>query len=65
MDPAESAPESLGLNLAAMAAPAGDYVPYARRGDLLFLAGAVSTRKAVRCFPAPFSVRGEELAKNP
>jgi enamine deaminase RidA (YjgF/YER057c/UK114 family) len=44
MESVESALESLGLTLPAAAAPGGNYVPYVRWGDLLFLAGVISTR---------------------
>jgi len=44
MEPIESALEALGLRLPLMAAPGGKYVPYVRWGDLLFLAGVISTR---------------------
>jgi enamine deaminase RidA (YjgF/YER057c/UK114 family) len=44
MEPVESALEALGLQLPLMAAPGGNYAPYVRWGDLLFLAGAISTR---------------------
>jgi enamine deaminase RidA (YjgF/YER057c/UK114 family) len=44
MEPAEGALEALGLQLPVMAAPGGNYVPYVRWGDLLFLAGVISTR---------------------
>ena len=43
MDPVESVLEALGLQLPVMAAPGGNYVPYVRWGDLLFLAGVIST----------------------
>jgi enamine deaminase RidA (YjgF/YER057c/UK114 family) len=44
MEPIESALESLGLALPVATAPGGNYVPYVRWGDLLFLAGVISTR---------------------
>jgi enamine deaminase RidA (YjgF/YER057c/UK114 family) len=44
MEPVESALESLGLALPVAAAPGGNYVPYVRWGELLFLAGVISTR---------------------
>jgi enamine deaminase RidA (YjgF/YER057c/UK114 family) len=44
MEPVESALEALGLQLPLMGAPGGKYVPYVRWGDLLFLAGVISTR---------------------
>jgi enamine deaminase RidA (YjgF/YER057c/UK114 family) len=44
MEPVESVLEALGLQLPLMAAPGGKYVPYVRWGDLLFLAGVISTR---------------------
>ncbi|MBV8212352.1 MAG: RidA family protein [Verrucomicrobia bacterium] len=44
MEPVEGALEALGLQLPLMAAPGGNYVPYVRWGDLLFLAGVISTR---------------------
>jgi enamine deaminase RidA (YjgF/YER057c/UK114 family) len=43
MEPVESALESLGLTLPLAAIPGGNYVPYARWGDLLFMAGVIST----------------------
>ena len=44
MEPVEKALEPLGLQLPLMAAPFGNYVPYVRWGDLLFLAGIISMR---------------------
>ena len=44
MEPVESALEALGLQLPLMAAPGGNYAPYVRWGDLLFVAGVISTR---------------------
>jgi len=44
MEPVEGALEALGLQLPLMAAPGGNYAPYVRWGDLLFLAGVISTR---------------------
>jgi enamine deaminase RidA (YjgF/YER057c/UK114 family) len=44
MEPVENALEALGLQLPAVAAPGGKYVPYVRWGDLLFLSGVISTR---------------------
>jgi enamine deaminase RidA (YjgF/YER057c/UK114 family) len=44
MESVESALVALGLQLPAIAAPGGNYLPYVRWGDLLFLAGVISTR---------------------
>ena len=43
MEPVERALEALGLQLPRMADPGGNYVPYVRWGDILFLAGVIST----------------------
>ena len=44
MEPVENALDALGLKLPMMAAPGGNYVPYVRWGDLLFLSGVISSR---------------------
>jgi enamine deaminase RidA (YjgF/YER057c/UK114 family) len=44
MEDVENALEALGLQMPVMAAPGGNYVPYVRWGDLLFLAGVISNR---------------------
>ena len=44
MEPVERALDALGLQLPLMSAPGGNYAPYVRWGDLLFLSGVISTR---------------------